>query len=467
MPETAGTSEATRPAVTPDYLLRTLRSHPSSPVYWVAYSGGLDSGVLLHLAARIKGVRGDIDIRALHVHHGLQADADACTGHCESCCHALGIPLTVIRVDAGKRPGQSPEEAARLARYQAIERLIGPGDTVLLAQHRDDQAETLLLQLLRGSGLDGLAAMPERSPLGTGYLLRPLLVFSRVQLDEYANQQGLSWVEDSSNRDPAFDRNFLRREVMPLLRSRWPGLSSALSRSARHCAEARELLASRARERLAMARNPLDDTLSVSGLSRLTPADRRLALRCWIRERGYRMPSASVLGRILTESLEAGPDRRPVVRWREGEIRRYRDALYLLPSLPSLTAREPLVWPPGLDILSLPDGNGTLILRRDAGEGGILTEIWQGSRVEIRYRQGGERIRLPGRHGRHDLRKLFQEAGIPPWVRERAPLIYLDERLAAVGGFWTAEEFSGIGDSSPRCSISWRRPSWLGVRSTS
>jgi len=215
-----------RPSVTPSLILEAIRIHPPSPVYWVAYSGGLDSAVLLHLAAQTQSCRMDLAIRALHIHHGLHADADAWTAHCQSNCLSLGIPLTVLRVDAGKRPGQSPEEVARHARYRAIESLIGPGDTVLLAQHRDDQAETLLLQLLRGAGLDGLAAMPVRSRLGAGHLLRPLLDCSRAQLAYYANEHGLAWVEDPSNQELIFDRNFLRREVMPLLRSRWPGLSS-------------------------------------------------------------------------------------------------------------------------------------------------------------------------------------------------------------------------------------------------
>ena len=450
----------TRPIVTPNLILETVRNHPVSPVYWVAYSGGLDSAVLLHLAAQTKSCRMDLEIRALHIHHGLHADADAWTAHCQSNCLSLGIPLTVLRVDAGKRPGQSPEEVARRARYQAIESLIGPGDTVLLAQHRDDQAETLLLQLLRGAGLEGLAAMPVRSRLGAGHLLRPLLDCSRAQLAEYANEYGLSWVEDSSNQELIFDRNFLRHEVLPLLCSRWPGLSASLARSARHCAEARDLLNTRTRELLDRVRHPGCDTLSISRLKPLAPADRRLVLRGWIRERGWRVPSTAVLGRIETECLDAGADRSPEVRWREGEVRRYRDALFLLPVVPLRTVGQSLIWQPDLKELALPDGNGILTLRPDDARG-IRLEDWRTARVEIRYRRGGEKIRLAGRQGHHDLRKLFQEAGIPPWVRERTPLIYLDERLAAVACFWTAAEFAVSGSGCRGLRIDWAPPAEL------
>ena len=460
MPESVVRSATTRPIVTPRLILEAIRNHPPSPVYWVAYSGGLDSGVLLHLAAQAKSGQRGIEIRALHIHHGLHADADAWTAHCQSHCLSLEVPLTILRVDAGKRPGQSPEEAARLARYQAIESIIDPGDTVLLAQHRDDQAETLLLQLLRGAGLEGLAAMSARSRLGGGHLLRPLLDCSREQLADYARQNGLSWVEDSSNRDLSFDRNFLRQAVMPLLRGRWPGLGASLARSARHCAEARDLLNMRSEALLDQVRSPGRDTLSVSRLRPLAPEDRRLVLRRWIRKRGWRAPSASVLGQIESECLNAAPDRQPLVRWREGEVRRYRDTLFLLPSLHRPTFRQAFVWPPGLNELHLPDDNGILRLQPDNIRG-LRLQDWRSARVEIRYRQGGEKIRPAGRQGHHDLRKLFQEASIPPWVRERTPLIYLDDRLAAVACFWTAAEFSVSGSSSRGLSIDWVPPPGL------
>lgn len=367
------------------------------------------------------------------------------------------MELRTRRVDGHPAPGQSPEDAAREARYRAFRVTLDPGDTVLLAQHLDDQAETLLLQLFRGAGLPGLAAMPARSVLPPGFLLRPLLDVPRTLLLDYAQSHGLSWMEDPSNQDEAYDRNFLRHDILPRLSAHWPGLNRVLARSAHHCAEAQTLLNDEARALLATVRSSIGNTLSLDGLRRLGHGEQRLVLRAWLKDSGFRMPSTSVLERILEQSLDAGPDRNPVVRWREGEARRYRENLHLFPRLSRFSPGEPLKWPDGLDRLELPGGNGELVLR-SASAGGVPLSRWRTSQVMIGYRRGGETLGLPGRQGAHELRKLFQEAGIPPWIRERLPLIYLDGRLAGVAGYWLSSHVLTEGGSSPGLILEWLPP---------
>lgn len=444
------------------HLDKVFSRHTASRVYWIGYSGGLDSTVLLHLCAGLRKSGQDRCFKAIHVHHGLHPLADAWAVHCETTCRALGIELRIHRVDARPAPGRSPEETARKVRYRAFQAQIDPGDTVLLAQHQDDQAETLLLQLFRGAGLAGLAAMPAHAPLVPGYVLRPLLDVPRAALRDYAETQGLDWVEDSSNLDPAFERNFLRNTILPELRTHWPGLARTLSRTARHCAEAAELLDSNALERLKTTRRLMADALGARVLMALAPGEQKLLLRAWLKDNAYRMPSAAVLDRILKECLGASAGRNPVVRWPEGEVRRYREQLYLLPPLPRFSPVAPLPWPEAAERLELPDGNGELRLEPVPGQGIPLIR-WQTATRTVRYRQGGEKIRLPGRTGSHELRKLFQEAGIPPWIRERVPLIYLDDQLAAVGGYWLAADAVTETRAMPGLLPQWHPPAELSL----
>lgn len=425
---------------TPATLGAILARHPPSSHYWIAYSGGLDSRVLLHLCAELQRQRPDLSFTAVHVHHGLQAAADHWADICRATCEAHGIAFRLARVDARPRPGQSPEEAARTARYNALREVLAPGDTLLTAQHRDDQAETLLLQLLRGAGLAGLAAMPERAEFAPGFLLRPLLEFSRRELQDYAAAQELAWVEDPSNLDPAYDRNFIRNQVMPLLAQRWPSVSATLSRSAKHCADAESSLNALARDLYRTVVNPARHTLWVDKLLACSDTDRRLVVREWLKSEGFRMPSARVLEQVMTACL-AAQDRQPVVRWSEGEIRRFHQELYLLKPAQPFDAARRLAWD-GQTPLILPDDNGELAAIVATGTG-IAPDLWHHATISVRYRQGGETLRPAGRAGSHELKKLFQEAGLPPWIRERTPLVYLDDRLAAVGELWMAEECVG------------------------
>jgi len=444
--------------LTLDGFRARLRANP--PRYWIAYSGGLDSHVLLHLCARLQQTQGGPAFTAVHVHHGLQPQANAWAVHCERTCRDLNIPFLLLRVDASGKAGESPEEAARRARYQTILSQLSPGEIVLTAQHRDDQAETLLLALMRGGGLAGLAAMPEYAEFGPGFLMRPLLHHSRQELQTYAQEHDLKWIEDPSNLDLGYDRNFLRHRVMPVLEQRWPGVKKALGRTAGHCAEAQRLLEDLAADLYQSVRLPDGIGLSVERLKSLRESDQRLVLRSWLRDAGYRMPPAVVLERILREVLPAAPDKMPKVAWSEGEVRRYRDGLFALRPRPSFDPAVVIPWD-GSSPLELPDGNGSLEISTKIGAG-VDPKRWRGDSITVRYRHGGETCRLKGRSGTHTLKKLFQEAGISPWLRERAPLVCVGEELAVVAGWWVCEPFAAAPGESG-ITIRWRSPDDAGA----
>ena len=420
----------------PHSLYPQLQQHPAT-AYRVAYSGGLDSHVLLHALVSLRD-RLAVDIGAVHVNHALQADAGDWEEHCRLVCRDLGVEYVSLQVDAAAAPGDSPEAAAREARYAALAAWLPAGACLLSAQHQDDQAETLMLQLLRGSGVNGLAAMPHLGELGGGQLLRPLLGHTRQQLLAYAEANGLRWVEDSSNRDLAFDRNFLRARIFPVLEERWPAAAAALSRSAAHCAESADLLQQLAAQDLAAVRGAADERLSLAGLGALPQARQRNVLRHWIRQASAAMPSAAVLARIVNDVLLSRRDAEPCVRWGGYELRRYRDDLYLLKQRPEADSSTVLEWCP-VAPLCLPGAGGVLKAMPQTGRG--ISASAAGPGVRVGWRQGGERCLPVGRGQHHSLKKLFQERGIPPWERARIPLIYIDDQLAAVAGLWVCEPF--------------------------
>ena len=458
------------PALIPDQLLTALAAFPSARRYWVAYSGGMDSQVLLHaLAAARAGLPGEL--RAAHVDHGLHPDAPRWAEHCRETCGRLGVPLTLCRVDAAPASGESPEAAARAARYSALSALLAPGDLLLTAQHQDDQAETLLLALLRGSGVKGLAAMPAVAPLGAGHLVRPLLGYSRGDLAEYAAGVGLAWIDDPANADLGYDRNLIRHRVLPLLAGRWPATATTIARSAGHCAEAQRLIDALAGETLARVAGSRPGTLSVDGLLGLDAAQCRAALRHWIAGRGYRPPAAAVLERVLSEVLPARADADPLVRWSGCEVRRYRDDLYALAPLPAPPEPAPIHWRRGS--LDLPNGLGRLTWV-DAEGRAIDPETPHPGGVAVAFGLPGLTCRPPGVAHHRRLKQIFQEAGVPAWLRPYVPLILAAGRLVAVGGIcqcdttreavprWTGQPWDDdwlshlgpghVGEPLPRCN---------------
>jgi len=412
-----------------------LHSHCPDARIFIAYSGGVDSHVLLHLCASLPEFRDKIT--AVHVHHGLQAQAEAWGRHCLKVAESYGVAFTLVRVNAAAKPGQSPEEAARDARYQALQSAIAPGDAVLLAQHQHDQLETVLLQLFRGGGLKGLSGMPERMAFGLGWLLRPLLHVPKKEINAYALAQGLRWVEDPSNQASEFDRNFLRNDIIPLLEQRWPSLAKTAARSARHCADAEGLLSDLAGEWFDAVFDDRDASLAVGKLLGLEPSKRNWAVRRWFAWLGLKMPPEALVRRLFSELVAAREDAAPLLTGPGYELRRYRGRLYCFPVMAaeSLADRQ---WDVRRESLPL-DGRRQLCWYPSSQ--GILWSVWGSAKVEVRFRQGGEKIRLPKRHGSHSLKKLYQEAGVPPWQRASMPLLYLDGQLAAVGDRWVAADF--------------------------
>ena len=434
----------------PDYLLQQLRHHPGTPCYQVAFSGGLDSHVLLYALCSLRELL-DAEIGAVHIHHGLQQDADMWESQCQQVCDGLELPYVSLRVDARALHGESPEAAARSARYAALADWLPAGHCLLTAQHQDDQAETLLLQLLRGSGVNGLAAMPVMSTLGAGRHLRPLLAVTREALYQYATTNKLSWIEDPSNTDTGFDRNYLRRQVLPVLRERWPAVASSLSRSASHCADAAHLLADLAEQDL-QALSGREHTLSLASLVALPPARQSNVLRHWIRQVSGGAPSAAVLARVINDITRSRRDSEPCVRWGNFEIRRYREELFLLQQAEAGEHPGVLAWNLS-GSLELPGPGGVLTATAATGCGIRAAAVPAGS-VQVAWRQGGECCPPAGRGHRHRLKKLFQEQGIPPWERSRIPLIYLQGQLAAVAGLWVCEPFQA-GPAEPGLVINW------------
>ncbi|MDI1252096.1 tRNA lysidine(34) synthetase TilS [Thermomonas sp.] len=418
----------------PDLVGRTLL---------VGYSGGLDSTVLLHKLVVSNPAR----LRAIHVHHGLHADADAWAAHCQRSCDSLGIELIVERVQV-EGNGLGREAAARVARHAAFAHVLRDGEVLALAHHRDDQAETFLLRALRGSSVDGLAAMRPWRVYANGWLWRPLLETSRDALREYAGEHDLSWIEDPGNEDASLDRNFLRMQLMPLLRTRWPQADAAFARSAALSAEASDLLDTGDHIALASASND-GGTLAVDALQALPAARRARVLRRWVAQRGLPPLPANGVASIEGDLLGASTDGEARFEWAGACIQHWHGQLHaqLAPvPMPGDWTQE---WD-GSEILQLPTG--------------AKFELTGAARFDtplrVHARQGGERILLPGRTHHHALKHVLQDRGIPPWRRSEMPL------LTDVGGVLQAAGDSILSGSldawlqARGARLHWRAPAW-------
>jgi tRNA(Ile)-lysidine synthase len=420
-------------------LLKALAPWRAAPALRVALSGGLDSTVLLHLLAGLARREALPALSAIHIDHGLQAFSAAWAVHCTQLCHSLGIELHVEAVQVPVTA--SLEEAARDARYAAFARHLRAGEVLLLAQHADDQVETLLFRLLRGAGVRGLAGMPVQRVLGQGMLLRPLLGVPRSELEGYARAHRLVWVEDPSNADCRFSRNMLRQQVLPLLEQRWPAARSSLLRSAQHLAEAQQLLDELAELDLRAAA-PLSaglqlplPSLQLQALRGLSEARQRNALRVFLAPLTELPDARHWAG--WCDLRDAGEAARPVWKLARGELRRAGDRLWWLSGTWLKPVSGVQVWGNPAQPLQLP-GNGCL---------SFAGEIPQGP-LSVRYRQGGEVLVLPGR-GHRDLKRLLNEREVPAFVRERLPLLYRHDQLLAV---------ANLPDSGVQSGLFWQPP---------
>ncbi len=416
--------------------------------HWlVAFSGGLDSTVLLHRLAQLREHTG-ARLRAIHIHHGLSRYADDWAVHCRQICERWNVPLEVVRVQLQDN-GQGIEAQAREARYAAFAAALQPEEALVTAQHLDDQCETLLLALKRGSGPAGLAAMPETLVFAGGAIVRPLLESSRASLTAYAEANELEWIEDDSNQDDRYDRNFLRLRVLPQLTQRWPYFSRTVARSATLCGEQERLIDELLADELAALIGPQGE-LRLTPLAAMSDIRRAAILRRWLIRGGSPAPSRAMLIRLWDEVACARADAAPRLRLGDLDVRRYQGALW------RVKCRAPLDdvvldWNDPSLPLRLPEALGSLHLD---GQGTAVRAPTEGERVTVRFRAKGT-VHILGRaHGR-PMKKLWQELGVAPWRRVTSPLLYYNECLIAAPGIFVTRE--GAPQGEPCWRILWQK----------
>ena len=438
----------------------------------VAWSGGMDSSVLLAALAQLP--HRPAGLRAVHVDHRLQPHSGRWSAHCRRVARALNVPLTVRTARIARRPGESLEAVARAARYRLLGAQLAAGEALLTAHHQDDQLETVLLQLLRGAGVAGIAAMPAVAAFARGTLVRPLLEVPRAALVDWARAQGLEWVEDDSNAVTSLDRNYLRARVLPMIRERWPAAATTVARAARHAAQAQRLLD--VLGAADVARASCGAMLSAQVLRTFPAERRRNALRFWISSAGYLAPPTARLEEIAGPLLAARADRQPMVLWEGACVQRQGERLSLRPAAArrvtigrprtAAAARELLRGAPAAADLAatwhwrerrvcvLPSPFGTLAVRRDAR--GPLDLDALAPTLTLRTRRGGERLRPVRGGARRTLKSLLQEAHVPVGERAQLPLVFDGERLIAAADRWLDESVQAHSASRRRGRLVWR-----------
>ncbi len=443
--------------------LAAIQPEPVSPLC-VALSGGADSMVLLDALAGVRKDNPALQLRAVHVDHQLQANSGEWATHCVAAAQALDIECTVLKVSVTGTEDMGVEASAREARYAAFKSVLRFGEVLLTAHHADDQLETILLALARGSGVDGLAAMPSCVRFGGGWHARPLLGFTHESLNKWAQSRKLRYINDPTNTDTHYDRNFLRQRVVPMLKERWPSIARTASRSASHLAEAQALLDDWTENDYLLA--SVDDALSVDALRDLPAPRRRALLRYWLQQHEVLMPSTRVLHALEHDMLNAKHDRVPKVQWWGAAVHRYRDLLYVehpmsewdVTTQLDWNIKQELVLPAELGSLQL----GASQLGASADTSGIAVQRLP-AQLTVRFRDGGERIRLPGEKYHRALKKLLQESSVLPWWRERLPLIYAQDQLVAVADLWVDHDFAAR-SGEPALQLAWSRDQNISAR---
>ena len=391
----------------------------------IATSGGVDSLVLTHLcAAWVK--QHSRACRVLHVNHQLHPDASRWAEFVASVCRDLELDCEVLTADVDQTSERGLEAEARRARYDAMEGRMSAGDVLLTAHHADDQAETLILNLMRGSGVRGLGGMRPLNSFGPGWLCRPLLGVRRREILDWANEKRLSWIEDPDNANQGRRRNFVRHEVLPLLESQWEGASDLLTRSAFWCRDACDALDLALPE----AHPPAPTCLSIDALGQHPESHQRWMIRRHAAALNLPPPPYTAVQRIIHELIPARADGEPKVAWRGAEARRYRTDLFLMETLRAVPNEPERRWDTA-NPMPLPGALGTLVLQGTVDDVPHLD-------LTIRWPQGGEKIKLPNRP-RRLIKKLFQEHAVPPWVRRRTPLVFHDDELWSIGARFQSE----------------------------
>ena len=415
-------------------LLKQLSLLPPTKRYLLAFSGGLDSTVLLHLLASIRD-QIQTEVTAIHIDHGLQQESSAWSGHCSDLCRQLDVPLKNVSLSLQPVTGESLEALARDARYSVIQQLLQPQEILLTAHHRDDQAETLLLNLMRGSGVKGLAAMPAIRHFGEGWLARPLLGISRSQIEAYAIEHKLKWIDDPSNALTDFNRNYLRHEIMPRLTQRWPAAAASVADSASHLGES-ALLLEQESDKLLQGMIATPGRLLLKPLLQQPHAWQKLLLRHWLQQLGLPPPPAKRLAEFV-QQLTVDSQRIPQISWGDVELRRYNSLLYADRRLPAHDAAIEIEWRTQQP-LNLPSQLGKL-------------QMLEGEQKQlmVRFRREGDTM-LWHTHLR-TLKSIFRQLEIPPWQRDRVPLIADDAAIIAIADFAYADNVT--------LRLNWKRQS--------
>lgn len=416
-----------------------LREHPDGPLC-VAFSGGPDSTALLHALAQLREARAR-GLRAMHVDHGLHPRSAEWAEHARKFGSVLEVEVTVLRVQVDRGNGEGVEAAARHARYAALESGLREGEELLLGHHRDDQAETVLLKLLRGSGPEGMGGMRARRPLGAGTLWRPLLDTPRAVLREYVERHRLPVVDDPSNADTRLSRNYLRAAILPRLTEHWPHAVDAILHSAAHHRAAADVLRERWLAAFAELHDAASGSLDAAAWLRLPPALRDPLLDHWLRGRGLRIPTLAQRAQIERQLRGLREGRVPCIHWPGTDLHIWKGRLWALPATKPAPPSWQATWKG--EALALPGGGRLEWIGQAPAEGFV-----------VRLRQGGERIRPSGDRHTRELRDLFQQAGMPPWQRAACPLIYAGDELLAVADRWR----TGRGDEVFRQTGG--RPRW-------
>ena len=426
------------------HSLQLLATKPLQIV--LAYSGGLDSHVLLHLMARYQALYPQHEYLAVHVHHGLSDNADIWLEHCQRTANVLGINFVAEKVTLDLASRESVEALARTARYQAIAKHLEGDSLLLLGQHLDDQLETFLLQLKRGAGVKGLSAMAAKMPFSLQdkcQIVRPLLTLSQQSLVDYAMALKLTWVEDESNNDLNYDRNFLRHQIIPSLKQRWPHIANAVHRSAELCAEQQSLADEIAALDLNTCENGLAG-LKIASLNTLSKIRRNNVIRFWLAKQLLPMPRGQHLDKLWQGVVNAVDDANPQLSWQAGEFRRYQGVLYNVQKYASLKEVTIALIHTQEQSITLPDNIGSLRLQR-------LLEAQSNARscvrapdedevITIRFRGEGKCHPI-GRSGSRSIKKLYQEYQVAPWLRDRIPLIYYGDELVCAVGLWVCKGY--------------------------
>ncbi|TEW56687.1 tRNA lysidine(34) synthetase TilS [Psychromonas sp. RZ22] len=404
----------------------------------VALSGGLDSVVLLHLAHQFLKNRDGIELLAHNVNHGLSENAEHWGSFCTQLCEQLGVTLIHSKVHIENRPRTSLEALARDARYQCFREKMQANDIILTGHHQDDQLETLLLALKRGSGSTGLQGIQTSQAFFEGTLLRPLLIFSRQQLTDYAKLHQLQWIEDESNQNTDFDRNFIRHEISPLLKQRWPAIAQSVSRTAQLCQEQQSLLNEIAQQDLENCQCEFfsQQTLSIAKLSLLSDARRNNVIRYWLKSNGVQYPSNKQLLALWHEVALAQVDKQPKLQLQSESIRRYQEHLFMVTTQKMQFPEQAIDWS-GEKILWLVDAKLGVDFSKVESE---LSENFQ-IKCCLRQHIDSNLVCLPeGRDKSRSIKKLLHEYQVPPWLREQVIFIFINDKLVEAVGLWQCTE---------------------------